>query len=53
MVQIFKWFNGTNDIPVEGITEDRLNLTMNWSFEHLKLFKNCTKIINFLFKNVF
>lgn len=40
LIQIFKWFNGTNDISANNVPRERLNANSNWTFEALHLFKN-------------
>ncbi|KAI6170637.1 N-acetyllactosaminide beta-1,6-N-acetylglucosaminyl-transferase, isoform C [Aphelenchoides bicaudatus] len=40
LLQIFKWFNGTNDIASNKVVWKRINKKANWTFEALRLFKN-------------
>jgi hypothetical protein len=50
MIQIFKWFNGTNDIKaVKPLPGAALSKSGNWSFEALNLFRNC-EYLNFIKK---
>jgi hypothetical protein len=39
-VQIFKWFNGANDVEILAPVADRINMTFDWTFEGLGLFGN-------------
>lgn len=40
MVQIFKIFNGANDISVNEPIMGRINKKFSWTFDVLKLFKD-------------
>ncbi|KAI6223378.1 hypothetical protein M3Y95_00883900 [Aphelenchoides besseyi] len=40
LIQIFKWFNGTNDIAAERVQPERINPEVDWSFEAMNFFKN-------------
>ncbi|KAI1710202.1 core-2/I-Branching enzyme domain-containing protein [Ditylenchus destructor] len=44
LVQIFKWFNGTNDVMIVPVPDDeRINYNLDWTFEGLELFRNNTR----------
>ncbi|KAI6197575.1 Beta-1,3-galactosyl-O-glycosyl-glycoprotein beta-1,6-N-acetylglucosaminyltransferase 3 [Aphelenchoides besseyi] len=40
MIQIFKWFNGSNDVASWPAPKERINPNVTWSFEDMHLFKN-------------
>jgi len=39
-VQIFQLLNGSNDVEVTYLPRDRVNMSQDWSFESLRLFRN-------------
>ncbi|KAI6198863.1 Beta-1,3-galactosyl-O-glycosyl-glycoprotein beta-1,6-N-acetylglucosaminyltransferase 3 [Aphelenchoides besseyi] len=43
LIQIFKWFNGTNDIASVQLQPVRIDPKANWTFEAMHLFKNETR----------
>ncbi|KAI6192219.1 hypothetical protein M3Y97_00313500 [Aphelenchoides bicaudatus] len=43
LIQVFQWLNGTNDLDMMIVPEERVNKNADWSFDALKLFKNETK----------
>lgn len=40
LVQILKWFNGSNDISSKPLPSGRIDGGKNWTFEALHLFRN-------------
>ncbi|KAI1715109.1 core-2/I-Branching enzyme domain-containing protein [Ditylenchus destructor] len=44
LVQIFKWFDGANDSEIKKPLTGRINYTLDWSFENLKLLRNANHI---------
>ncbi|KAI1728314.1 core-2/I-Branching enzyme domain-containing protein [Ditylenchus destructor] len=40
LVQILQWFGGANDVEVVKTPWGRVNYNLNWTFEHLKLFRD-------------
>ncbi|KAI6186012.1 Beta-1,3-galactosyl-O-glycosyl-glycoprotein beta-1,6-N-acetylglucosaminyltransferase 3 [Aphelenchoides besseyi] len=46
LIQIFKWFNGTNDVAAAKVDDNRINPKANWTFAAMNLFKNQSR--NFL-----
>ncbi|KAI6212706.1 hypothetical protein M3Y94_00060200 [Aphelenchoides besseyi] len=43
LIQIFKWFNGTNDIASVKLQPARIDPKANWTFEAMHLFRNETR----------
>uniref|UniRef100_A0A7E4VYS2 PH domain-containing protein n=1 Tax=Panagrellus redivivus TaxID=6233 RepID=A0A7E4VYS2_PANRE len=46
LVQIYTWFNGTNDVGTEQMTPHLYDTNLDWSFQALKLFKDSSRNIN-------
>ncbi|KAI3408874.1 hypothetical protein GPALN_007468 [Globodera pallida] len=40
MVQIYRWLNGANDVEVTWPPKGRVNESLDWSFEAIRLFRN-------------
>uniref|UniRef100_A0A914H1Z3 Glycosyltransferase family 92 protein n=1 Tax=Globodera rostochiensis TaxID=31243 RepID=A0A914H1Z3_GLORO len=40
MVQIYRWLNGANDVEVTWLPGGRLNESLDWSFEGIRMFRN-------------
>lgn len=40
MVRVLKWLNGSNDVEITSIPGGRIDETLDWSFNALRLFKN-------------
>ncbi|KAI6192591.1 hypothetical protein M3Y96_01252200 [Aphelenchoides besseyi] len=49
MIQIFKWFNGSNDVASWPAPKERINPNVTWTFDKMYLFKNESR--NRLFHN--
>jgi hypothetical protein len=39
LIQIFSWFQGSNDIQTFSVPVGRVDYSLNWTFEHLHLLR--------------
>uniref|UniRef100_A0A7E4VXK2 Uncharacterized protein n=1 Tax=Panagrellus redivivus TaxID=6233 RepID=A0A7E4VXK2_PANRE len=46
LVQIYTWFNGSNDVGTEQLQYHLINTSIDWSFKALNLFKDSSKNTN-------
>ncbi|KAL3122992.1 hypothetical protein niasHT_006392 [Heterodera trifolii] len=46
MGQIYRWLNGANDVEVTWLPGGRVNESMDWTFETIRMFRNANR--NFL-----
>uniref|UniRef100_A0A183BY24 Homeobox domain-containing protein n=1 Tax=Globodera pallida TaxID=36090 RepID=A0A183BY24_GLOPA len=43
MIQIYRWLNGANDVEVTWLPGGRVNESLDWSFEVIRMFRNASR----------